>query len=115
MAIDAKGQPRRALVPGTSAPGTVRLSIGGVARNVAENLARLGVHATLLSAVGDDPMGRFLLDATAHAGVNVEHVLVRRGQRSGAYIAVLNRPPLSRRGDDRVRCQRPATHDRDHL
>lgn len=91
MAIDAKGQPRRALVPGTSAPGTVRLSIGGVARNVAENLARLGVHATLLSAVGDDPMGRFLLDATARAGVNVEHVLLRRGQRSGAYIAVLDR------------------------
>lgn len=91
MAIDAKGQPRRALVPGSSAPGTVRLSVGGVARNVAENLARLGVHATLLSAIGDDPMGRFLLDSTARAGVNVEHVLVRPGQRSGAYIAVLDR------------------------
>lgn len=91
MAIDAKGQPRRALVPGSSVRGTVRLSIGGVARNVAENLARLGVRATLISAVGDDPMGRFLLDATEHAGVNVEHVLVWPGQRSGAYIAVLDR------------------------
>jgi pseudouridine kinase len=91
MAIDAKGQPRHALVPGSSVRGTVRLSIGGVARNVAENLARLGVRATLLSVVGDDPMGRFLLDATARAGVNVEHVLTRPGQRSGTYIAVLDR------------------------
>jgi pseudouridine kinase len=91
MAVDAKGKPRRALVPGTSAPGTVRLSVGGVARNIAENLARLGVHATLLSVVGDDPIGRFLLDATARSGVDVEHVLLRRGQRSGAYLAVLDR------------------------
>jgi pseudouridine kinase len=91
MAIDAKGKPRRALVPGTSAPGTVRLSVGGVARNIAENLARLGVHATLLSVVGDDPIGRFLLDATARSGVDVEHVSVRRGQRSGAYLAVMDR------------------------
>jgi pseudouridine kinase len=91
MAVDAKGRPRRALVPGSSTRGTVRLSVGGVARNVAENLARLGVHATLLSAVGDDPMGRLLLDATARAGVDVEHVLVRPGQHSGAYIAVLDR------------------------
>jgi pseudouridine kinase len=91
MAVDAKGKPRRALVPGTSAPGTVRLSVGGVARNIAENLARLGVHATLLSVVGDDPIGRFLLDATARSGVDVEYVLVRREQRSGAYLAVMDR------------------------
>jgi pseudouridine kinase len=91
MAVDAKGKPRRALVPGTSAPGTVRLSVGGVARNIAENLARLGVHVTLLSVVGDDPIGRFLLDATARAGVDVQHVLVRRGQHSGAYLAVMDR------------------------
>jgi pseudouridine kinase len=90
MATDAKGQPRQALIPGSSAPGTVRLSVGGVARNIAENLARLGVQATLLSVVGDDAMGRLLLDATARAGVDVEHVLVCPGQRSGAYIAVLD-------------------------
>ena len=63
MAVDAKGKPNRSLVPGTSTPGTVRLSIGGVARNIAENLVRLGLHTVLLSAVGDDPIGHLLLDA----------------------------------------------------
>jgi len=56
MAVDAKGQPRKRLVPGVSAPGIVYLGI--VSRNTAENLARLGVPTTLLSAVGDDPMAR---------------------------------------------------------
>jgi pseudouridine kinase len=90
MAIDAKGQPREALAPGTSTPGRVRLSIGGVARNIAENLARLGMHTVLLSAVGDDPIGGMLLQDTARSGVDVGHVITSTAHRTGAYIAVLD-------------------------
>jgi pseudouridine kinase len=91
MAIDAKGKPDCALVPGTSTPGTVRLSIGGVARNIAENLARLGVRAVLFSAVGDDPIGHLLLDATAESGVDVEHVTISAEHRTCTYLAVFDR------------------------
>jgi pseudouridine kinase len=69
----------------------VRLSIGGVARNIAENLARLGVKACLLSAVGDDPVGQLLIEATARAGVDVQHVVTAPGRRTASYIAVLDR------------------------
>jgi len=91
MAVDAKGQPRDALLPGASTPGMVRLGVGGVARNLAENLACLGTRTVLLSAVGDDPFGRMLLDATAHSGVNVEHVVTSKAHRTGTYTAVLDR------------------------
>ena len=91
MAVDAKGQPQNSLLPGSSTPGTARLSVGGVARNLAENLACLGTRTVLLSAVGDDPIGRILLDATAHSGVNVEHVVTSAAHRTGTYIAVLDR------------------------
>jgi pseudouridine kinase len=91
MAVDAKGKPNRSLVPGTSTPGTVRLSVGGVARNIAENLARLGLHTVLLSAVGDDPIGHLLLDATAESGVDVEHVVKSTAYRTCTYLAVLDR------------------------
>ena len=47
MAADAKGQPDDSLVPGRSTPGAVHFSIGGVGRNIAETLARLGVRTTL--------------------------------------------------------------------
>ncbi|MBN1641545.1 MAG: carbohydrate kinase family protein [Anaerolineae bacterium] len=91
MAVDAKGQPDDGLVPGASTPGAVRLSIGGVARNIAENLARLGVRACLLSAIGGDAIGKLLLEATARSGVDVQHVITARERRTAAYIAVLDR------------------------
>lgn len=90
-AVDAKGQPLDSLVPGTSTPGTVRLAIGGVARNMAENLSRLGLRTNLLSAVGNDPIGQLLLQATADSGVDVEHVITSSEHRTGTYLAVLDR------------------------
>ena len=89
-AVDAKGRPRQALVPGSSTPGTVRLALGGGGRNIAENLARLGVHTVLLSAVGNDPSGRIVLETTARSGVDVRHVMTSDQHPSGAYIAILD-------------------------
>ncbi|HLA42707.1 MAG TPA: PfkB family carbohydrate kinase, partial [Aggregatilineales bacterium] len=51
-AVDIKGMPFESLVSAASNPGIVRYSYGGVARNIAENLARLEVNVILLSAVG---------------------------------------------------------------
>ncbi len=48
--IDSKGRANVPLTLGTSTPGKVRISVGGTARNVADNLARLGVETLLLSA-----------------------------------------------------------------
>jgi pseudouridine kinase len=88
--IDTKGRPRKALVPGTSNPGDIRISVGGVGRNIAEGLARLGVRTTLLSAVGDDEWGQRILECTAAGGVDVSRVLVNTDHHSGAYLAILD-------------------------
>ena len=53
---------------GDSVPGQIHCSPGGVARNVAENLARLGHSTHLISGVGDDEFGRSLRLATEAAG-----------------------------------------------
>ncbi|MDR7483612.1 MAG: PfkB family carbohydrate kinase [Armatimonadota bacterium] len=45
--------------------------VGGFAGNVATGLARLGVHAAILSAVGDDGHGRFIRTFLAAEGVDV--------------------------------------------
>jgi hypothetical protein len=34
--MDTKGRPKKTLVPGTSNPGDIRISVGGVGRNIAE-------------------------------------------------------------------------------
>lgn len=88
--IDLVGRAAGPLQDRTSNPGTLRLSHGGVARNIAENLARLGTEAMLISAVGDDEQGLALLQRAAEAGINVEHVLQVPGAATGAYLAVLD-------------------------
>ena len=88
--LDAKGIPLAGLEPGTSNPARIRFSRGGTARNVAENLARLGAEVLLITAVGDDVTGRQLLEQTAVTGVNLEHTLIVTGAETGAYMALLD-------------------------
>ena len=88
--LDLVGRAQAPLRPGTSNPGEIRVSHGGVARNVAENMARLGMEVTLLTAVGDDDAGRQVLDHAAQAGVDVAYAFVVPGSRTGAYLALLN-------------------------
>jgi pseudouridine kinase len=75
---------------GTSTPARIRTAFGGVARNVAENLARLSQPCILLSAVGDDDPGRGLTAVLKEAGVDVSAVRVLPGQTTGAYLAVVD-------------------------
>ncbi len=86
--MDLKARRARPVVAGTSNPGRVLRSAGGVGRNVAENLARLGTPTPLVAAVGADALGDELLAVTSDAGVDVR--LVRRGpEPTGTYVAVL--------------------------
>jgi pseudouridine kinase len=87
--LDTKGKPLAGLEPGTSNPAMIRTTRGGTARNVAENLARLGANVLLLTAVGDDATGLSLLEQTAEAGVQLEPALVVQGQNTGSYMALL--------------------------
>jgi pseudouridine kinase len=86
--VDVKARTDATLVPGTSNPGTVVRTPGGVGRNVAENLARLGSRVALVSTVGSDPDGDWVVEETAAAGVDVSPVL--RGGRTGRYVALLD-------------------------
>ena len=88
--LDIVGRPRDSLQAGSSTPGILRTSFGGVGRNVAENLARLGADVVLITAVGDDDDGRRLLEHASAAGVNTQHALRVPGQATGAYLAVLD-------------------------
>jgi pseudouridine kinase len=75
---------------GSSNPGSIRISVGGVARNVAENLARLGEHAVLLSAVGTDRSGRRVREQTAEPGVDISQLIDSPHHNTGAYLAVFD-------------------------
>jgi pseudouridine kinase len=88
--VDRKLRVAAPMRPGSSNPATARETFGGVARNVAENLARCGVPVQLLTAVGQDAAGRALLDGAAHAGIDVHAVQSIDGALTGSYTAVLD-------------------------
>jgi len=73
---------------GSSNPGTAASAPGGVARNIAETLARLGVAAALIGVIGRDPAGAQLLRQAADAGIDTRGVM-RAAGRTGLYAATL--------------------------
>lgn len=73
-----------------SNPGRCTLSVGGVTRNICENLARLSVRVCLLSAIGDDPRGEMIVRASESAGIDMSHIDRRKGAASSSYVAVLD-------------------------
>jgi pseudouridine kinase len=88
--IDLVGRASKPIQHGTSNPAYVRMSLGGVARNVAENLARLGMEVYLITAVGDDGPGHRLLDQACQARINIDHTIVVPDAETCAYLAVLD-------------------------
>ena len=87
--MDLKARSAAKATSRTSNPGHGSMAPGGVARNIAENLARLGDRVHLVSVVGRDPLGENLLRHTAAAGVRIEHV-ARTDRPTGTYTAVLD-------------------------
>jgi pseudouridine kinase len=87
--IDIVGRLKGDIQIETSTPGHIRSSFGGVARNVAENLARLGQEVILLTVVGDDRIGSQLIQHANEAGINTDYILRTTLHPTGTYIAVL--------------------------
>ena len=101
--MDIVGRLKGDLHPGTSNPAQIRFSFGGAARNVAENLLRLGTSVTLLTVVGKDESGDHLLEAIVDVGANVDNVLSSTQYPTGTYLAVVNRDGKLEYGLDDMR------------
>jgi pseudouridine kinase len=109
--LDLVGRSFENLQPGTSNPGQLRVSPGGVARNVAENLVRLGLNVKLITAVGDDRQGQQILQETRSVGINIEHCLQIPNHPTGSYLAILDEQGNLHLGIDDMRISDSITSD----
>ncbi len=75
--------------PGTSNPATSRERAGGVGRNVAMALGRLGIPVRLSSRVGEDAAGQALVDELRAAGVDTGGIEYSARHPTARYWAVL--------------------------
>ena len=81
----------------STSPGTVGLQLGGVGRNIAEAAYRVSTSrfqaqpsaTALVSFVGDDALGRFLLEEMQRIGARTDGVMTAH-QRSAVCNMVLD-------------------------
>ncbi|KAF6989117.1 hypothetical protein CFC21_006495 [Triticum aestivum] len=75
MVLDIHAKPSVPPHPGTTVPGMVKYIGGGVSRNIAECMAKLGTQPLMISAIGDDMAGNFLLKYWKLAGLCTDGIL----------------------------------------
>jgi pseudouridine kinase len=88
--LDRKYHATKQLVFGTSNPVDGHRTFGGVARNVADNLVRLGLDVGFVSIVGDDETGRSLVRHLRDLGADVSQVITTAERPTAEYAAILD-------------------------
>lgn len=71
---------------------TFSKSVGGSPTNVAVAAARLGHHATLVTKVGGDELGGYVVERLRGWGVDTTHIGVARGNLTPVVLAALDPP-----------------------
>lgn len=90
ITADIEGHPYEMLVYADSNPGIISITYGGVGRNIAENLCRMGVGTTFFSVVGDDLTGRAAVRELSDIGVDVSGIRLLPGENTATYMSILN-------------------------
>ena len=86
--IDRKAHALQPIVLGSSNPVRVSERPGGVARNVCENLARLGCQAGLFAPLGQDEPGDLIADGLAELGVAMAPIDRMKRLSTASYTAL---------------------------
>ncbi len=88
--VDIVGFTNVSYIPLNSNPGCVKMSYGGVCRNIAENMARVGLNTKFISILGNDETGRGMLEHSRKMGYDMEDSLITQNGGTPTYMAILN-------------------------
>ena len=84
--VDIGGTPFGPLVGQDSNPGRVRMSLGGVGRNIAHNMALLGLDVRLVTALGDDMNAQKITTSCIELGIDLAPSLQVPGAATSTYL-----------------------------
>ena len=88
--MDIGGLPHRALIPADSNPGRVRMSLGGVGRNIAHNMALLGLDTRMITVLGDDMYAQKIAASCAELGIDLTRSLRIPGENTSTYLYIMD-------------------------
>ncbi|MCI6633098.1 MAG: PfkB family carbohydrate kinase, partial [Clostridiales bacterium] len=88
--VDICGRSKNPIIMADSNPGAMSISLGGVTRNICENLARLGGSVKLISALGSDLYGHMIREESTAAGIDMSQCMTVEGHPSSTYMSLLD-------------------------
>ncbi len=86
--MDIGGTSHHALRAEDSNPGKVRMSLGGVGRNIAHNMSLLGVDTRMLTAFGDDLYAQKIAASCGELGIDISRSLQVPGGTTSTYLFI---------------------------
>jgi pseudouridine kinase len=87
--VDELFHMKEKMIIASTVPATVTKTAGGVSRNIAHQLALLGVEVQLVSVFGNDSDGDWLKQICIAAGVKLDASITKEGL-SGKYTGILD-------------------------
>lgn len=86
--VDISATSATSLIFQDSNPGNVKIALGGVGRNIGENLLRLGHQVQLLAPLGRDRFYQQILDQSDEIGMDLSQCLVLDDRSTSTYICI---------------------------
>lgn len=88
--VDIAGTPNQGLLHADSNPGKMTISFGGVGRNIAENISRLGGQVEMITVLGDDFYAKEIEKSCRNLGIQLQHTLRVSGENTSTYLCINN-------------------------
>jgi len=89
--IDLIGFSKEKLIFEDSNTGTIERILGGVGRNIAENLKRLDFDVEFLSVFATDEFSKTLIDSCNDLNISIKHSLTKKDCVTPLYVAIMDR------------------------
>ena len=86
--IDILGTPNNYLSNNDSSPGKVSKSLGGVARNIAENLSKLDIKVELMTVLGVDDYSNLIQQNCRENNISILSSQILPNSRTSTYICI---------------------------
>ncbi len=88
--VDIGGTSSERLYQYDSNAGSIEVSIGGAGKNIATNIALLGIDVKMLTALGDDYFTHTIKNECNSSNINLDDALVIPGRSCSTYLYINN-------------------------
>lgn len=88
--MDIFGRPVVKLICGDSNPGKINATLGGVGRNIAENLGKLGLSSEFITVIGGDEAAREIISNCKDNNVSLANSIIMPDKASSTYLYIMD-------------------------